>query len=43
MGDKSPKSIARSKKQAAAEKTRKQIEAYAKANPDPPTTIKKPK
>jgi hypothetical protein len=43
MGDKSPKSIARSKKQAAAEKTRKQIVAYAKANPEPPTTTKKPK
>lgn len=43
MGDKSPKSIARNKKQAAAEKTRKQIEAHAKANPDPSTPPKKPK
>jgi hypothetical protein len=43
MGDKSPKSIARTKKQAAAEKTRKQIVAHAKANPEPIMPTKKPK
>jgi hypothetical protein len=43
MGDKSPKSIARNKKQAAAEKTRKKILAHAKANPEPAAAPKKPK
>ena len=41
MGDKSPKSIARNKKQAAAEKTRKEILAHAKAHPEPPTPPKR--
>lgn len=41
MGDKSPKSIARNKKQAHVEKDRKKAEAYAKANPEPPVTKKK--
>jgi hypothetical protein len=41
MGDKSPKSIARNKKQTAAEKTRKKILAHAKAHPAPLTPPKK--
>jgi hypothetical protein len=41
MGDKSPKSIARNKNQADAEKTRKKDAAYAKANPEPSTPTKK--
>jgi len=43
MGDKSPKSIARNKKQAVAEKTRKESEAYAKAHPEPEVPAKKKK
>lgn len=43
MGDKSPKSVERKKKQDAVEKTRKKAEAYAKANPEPPTPAKKTK
>ena len=43
MGDKSPKSIARNQKQAAAEKTRKKDAAYAKAHPEPPAPTKKSK
>jgi len=35
MGDKSPKSKERQKKQAAAEKTQKQADAFTKAHPAP--------
>jgi hypothetical protein len=43
MGDKSPKSIARNKKQADAEKKRKAAEAHTKAHPDPPAPLTKKK
>lgn len=43
MGDKSPKSIARNKKQADADKTRKKDKAYAKAHPESSTPLKKQK
>ncbi|MEQ1831843.1 MAG: hypothetical protein ABL977_02225 [Candidatus Eisenbacteria bacterium] len=35
MGDKSPKSKERDKKQAAADKSQKKAAAFAKANPAP--------
>ncbi len=35
MGDKSPKSTERKKKQAMAEKTQKKSDAYTKAHPAP--------
>lgn len=41
MGDKSPKSKDRQKKQAAAEKTQKQADAYTKAHPAPAELGKK--
>lgn len=40
MGDKSPKSKVRKQKQDAADKSRKQAAAFAKANPEPPMTKK---
>ena len=41
MGDKSPKSKERNKKQVAARKSREKAEAFAKANPAPPEPLKK--
>lgn len=35
MGDRSPKSIEQKKKQAAAEKQKKQADAYSKSHPAP--------
>lgn len=43
MGDKSPKSNDRKKKQAAVEKTQKQADAYTKSHPAPATLGKKGK
>jgi hypothetical protein len=41
MGDKSPKSNERKKKQDAAEKNQKKADAYAKAHPVPAAPVKK--
>jgi hypothetical protein len=41
MGDKSPKSKERNRKQVAAQKSRKKAEAFAKAHPVPPEPLKK--
>ena len=41
MGDKSPKSKDRQKKQAAANKDQKKADAYAKAHPAPAMPSKK--
>jgi hypothetical protein len=43
MGDKSPKSNDRKKKQDAAEKKQKQSDAFAKAHPAPAAPFKKTK
>ena len=43
MGDKSPKSTERLKKQAASEKNQKKAEAYTKAHPAAPVLGKKGK
>lgn len=43
MGDKSPKSISRQKKQAADQKTQKKADAYAKAHPEPEVLPKRGK
>ncbi len=43
MGDKSPKSKERQQKQAAADKTQKQANAYTKAHPAPAELGKKGK
>lgn len=43
MGDKSPKSIARNKKQDAAQKSQKKASAHAKAHPAPAAPLKKNK
>ena len=43
MGDKSPKSNERKKKQEAAEKDRKKADAYTKAHPTPSVPGKKGK
>jgi len=43
MGDKSPKSKERQKKQDAAEKTQKKADAYTKAHPAPAVPSKKGK
>jgi len=41
MGDKSPKSNERKKKQDVAEKKQKKSDAYAKAHPAPGAPVKK--
>jgi hypothetical protein len=41
VGDKSPKSKERNRKQDAAKKSRKKAEAFTKANPAPPEPLKK--
>ena len=41
MGDKSPKSKERNKKQDVAKKGQKKAQAFAKANPAPPAPLKK--
>jgi len=41
MGDKSPKSKERNRKQHAVEKNRKKAEAFAKAHPAPLEPLKK--
>jgi hypothetical protein len=43
MGDKSPKSTERKKKQAAAQKGEKKAAAFTKAHPAPPVPGKKGK
>jgi hypothetical protein len=43
MGDKSPKSKERQKKQDAAKKSQKKADALAKANPSPTTPLKRGK
>ena len=43
MGDKSPKSTERKKKQAMAEKDQKKAAAYTKAHPAPAVSTKKGK
>lgn len=43
MGDKSPKSKDRQKKQAAVEKNQKQAAAYTKAHPEPLAPLGKKK
>ena len=43
MGDRSPKSKEKDKKQDAASKNQKKAEAIAKANPAPPATLKRGK
>ena len=43
MGDKSPKSKDRQKKQDAARKSQDKADAFAKANPTPPSPLKKGK
>jgi hypothetical protein len=43
MGDKSPKSNDRKKKQDAAEKKQKEVDAYSKAHPAPQLPSKKGK
>jgi hypothetical protein len=43
MGDKSPKSKERLKKQDTAQKGQAKAAAHAKANPAPPPTVKKGK
>jgi hypothetical protein len=43
MGDKSPKSTERKKKQALAEKSQKKTDAYTKAHPAPALPFKKGK
>jgi hypothetical protein len=43
MGDKSPKSTERKKKQAIAEKAQKQSDAYSKSHPAPAMPGKKGK
>jgi hypothetical protein len=43
MGDKSPKSRERQKKQDAADKNQKQAAAYTKAHPAPALAVKKAK
>ncbi len=43
MGDKSPKSKERLKKQDAAEKNQKKADAYSKAHPAPAAPVKKGK
>ena len=43
MGDKSPKSKERQKKQKAAQKSQKKADALAKANPSPITPLKRGK
>jgi hypothetical protein len=43
MGDKSPKSKERNRKQDAVQKNQKKAKAFAKAHPDPPEPLKKEK
>ncbi len=43
MGDKSPKSKERKKKQDTAQKSQKKADALAKANPSPTTPLKRGK
>jgi hypothetical protein len=43
MGDKSPKSKERQKKQDAARKSQEKADAFAKANPTPAAPLKKEK
>jgi hypothetical protein len=43
MGDRSPKSKEKDKKQDTASKNQKKAEALSKANPAPPTTLKRGK
>lgn len=43
MGDKSPKSNGRKKKQDQAEKNQKKSDAYARAHPTPAAPVKKGK
>jgi hypothetical protein len=43
MGDKSPKSKERQKKQDTAQKTQKKADALPKANPSPTTPLKRGK
>lgn len=43
MGDKSPKSTEKKKKQSAAEKNQKQSDAHAKAHPSPSVPGKRSK